>query len=311
MLTYYRSIGGKLHTVEGYDDGCWINVVTPSHEELVKVSRETGLSLELLQYPLDPDERSRFERDDDGQLLIVLQTSQRLGDGSDIPYDTVPLGILHTDHCLVTVCAQDNQVIRDIASGLLRQVRTAKKNRLTLQIFLRSAQRFLIDLRRIDKQIDATEDRLEHATRNKELLDLLKLEKSLVYFKTALKANELMMERLKRERLFDLYEDDQDLLNDVLIENLQAIEMTDISTNILTSTLTTFASIISNNVNQVVKILTITTILVAIPTLITSIFGMNVPLPDQEDPTMLWVVLGLAFGLSIGVALLFRRLRWF
>lgn len=176
---------------------------------------------------------------------------------------------------------------------------------------MRSAQRFLIDLRRIDKQIEATEDRLEHATRNKELLDLLKLEKSLVYFKTALKANELMMERLKRERLFDLYEDDQDLLNDVLIENLQAIEMTDISTNILTSTVGTFASIISNNVNQVVKILTITTILVAIPTLITSIFGMNVPLPDQEDPWMLWVILGIAFTMSGSIAFLFHRLRWF
>lgn len=309
MLTYYRSLGGKLTVIDGYVDGCWINVAAPNTDELLTVSRETGLPLDLLQYPLDPDERSRFERDEE-LILIVLQTSQRLGEDSDIPYDTVPLGILHTDHCVVTVCAQDNQVVRDVTSGLVRQVRTAKKNRLTLQIFLRSAQRFLIDLRRIDKQIDAAEDRLEHATRNKELLDLLKLEKSLVYFKTALKANELMMERLKRERLFDLYEDDQDLLNDVLIENLQAIEMTDISTNILSSTLGTFASIISNNVNAVVRILTVTTILVAIPTLITSIFGMNVPLPFQDRAWSVWVVLGLAFGLSIGVAFLFRRWRW-
>lgn len=311
MLTYYRSIGGKLVTVEDYTDGCWINAISPTPEELARVSRDTGLSLELLQYPLDPDERSRFEREDEGQLLIVLQTSQRLGEDSDIPYDTVPLGILHTDHCLVTVCAQDNQTIRDVTGGLVRQVRTAKKNRLTLQIFLRTAQRFLIDLRRIDRAIDQAEDRLEHATRNKELLDLLKLEKSLVYFKTALKSNELMMERLKRERLFDLYEDDQDLLNDVLIENLQAIEMTDISTNILTSTVGTFASVISNNVNAVVKILTITTILVAIPTLVTSIFGMNIPLPFQRNPEALFIVLGIAFGFSMMLGLLFRRLRWF
>jgi len=309
MLTYYRSIGGKLTVVDDYTDGCWINAISPTHEELLRVSRETGLALELLQYPLDPDERSRFERED-SHLLIVLQTSQRLGEDSDIPYDTVPLGILHTDHCLVTVCAQDNQVLRDVTGGLVRQVRTAKKNRLTLQIFLRSAQRFLIDLRRIDKAIDTAEDRLEHATRNKELLDLLKLEKSLVYFKTALKANELMMERLKRERLFDLYEDDQDLLNDVIIENLQAIEMTDISTNILASTLGTFASVINNNVNQVVRILTVTTILIAIPTLVTSIFGMNVPLPNQESHTMLWVVLGIAFSVSGMLAVLFRRWRW-
>lgn len=310
MLTYYRSIGGKLSVVDGYSDGCWIDATSPSSEELLRVHRETGLSLDLLHYPLDPDERARFERDDE-QILIVLQTSQRLGEDSDIPFDTVPLGILHNDHCIVTVCAQDNSSVRDVTGGLVRGVRTAKKNRLTLQIFLRSAQRFLLDLRRIDRAIDAAEDRLENATRNRELLDLLRLEKSLVYFKTALKANELMMERLKRERLFDLYEDDQDLLNDVLIENLQAIEMTDISTNILASTLGTFAAVISNNVNGVVKILTITTILVAIPTLVTSIFGMNVPLPFQRSPEGLWIVLGIAFALALLLALLFRRWRWF
>ena len=310
MLTYYRSIGGKLTVIDEYMDGCWINAVSPSPEELARVSRETDLSLELLQYPLDPDERSRFERED-SHLLIVLQTSQRLNEDADVPYDIIPLGILHTDHCIVTVSAQDNQVLRDVTGGLVRQVRTAKKNRLTLQIFLRAAQRFLIDLRRIDKQIDTVEDRLERATRNRELLDLLRLEKSLVYFKTALKANELMMARLKREHLFDLYEDDQDLLEDVLIENLQAIEMTDISTSILTRMMSTFASVISNNVNAVVKLLTTATILVAIPTLVTSIFGMNVPLPFQNETEALWIVLMIAFGISGMLALLFWRWRVF
>jgi len=310
MLTYFRSIGGKLTTLDEYTEGCWIHAVAPSPDELGRVSRETGLALDLLQYPPDPDERSRFERDGH-QFLIVLQTPQRLPDASDVPYDTVPLGILHTDHGLVTVCAQHNPVVDDVISGLVRQIHTTKKNRLTLQLLLRAAQRFLIDLRRIDRQIETVQDRLEHATRNQELLELLKLEKSLVYFKTALKANELMIERLKRERLFDQYQDDQALLDDVLIENLQAIEMTDISTNILTSTLGTFASVISNNVNSVVRVLTGTTILVAVPTLITSIFGMNVPLPNQEDARMLWVILGVAFGLSGLIALFFRRLRWF
>lgn len=310
MLTYYRSIGGKLQVVDGYVDGSWIHVTAPTAEELARVSRETGLDLDYLSYPLDPDERSRFERED-GQLLIIMQTSYRLGEDSDIPYDTVPLGILHTDHCLVTVCAKDNPVVNDVVSGLVRRVSTAKKNRLTLQLFLRNAQRFLIDVRQINKRVDTIEDRMETATRNKELMDLLKLEKSLVYFITGLKANEAMMERVKRDRIFEMYEEDSDLLDDVLIENLQAIEMASIASNILTSMAGAFASVISNNVNQVVKVLTVTTILVAIPTLVTSIFGMNIPLPFSESPEALWIVLGIASTLAATLAFLFYRWRVF
>ena len=310
MLTYYRSIGGKLNVVERYTDGCWVDVQRPSAEELAIVSRETGIEIDYLSYPLDPDERSRFERED-GQLLIIMQTSYRLGEESDIPFDTVPLGIMHTDHCLVTVCAQENPVIRDLVSGLMKTVHTAKKNRLTLQLFLRNAQRFLIDVRYINKQVDRTEDRLESSTQNKELLELLRLDKSLVYFMTALKANELMMERVKRDRIFEMYEEDADLLDDVLIENLQAIEMVGIASNILTSMSGTFASVINNNVNQVVKLLTVTTILVAIPTLITGVFGMNVPIPLQTHPYMFGVVLALMFGVSGLLAFLFYKWRLF
>ena len=310
MLTYYRSIGGKLNVVERYIHGCWVDVQRPSAEELAIVSRETGIEIDYLSYPLDPDERSRFERED-GQLLIIMQTSYRLGEESDIPFDTVPLGLMHTDHCLVTVCAQENPVVRDIVSGLMKTVHTAKKNRLTLQLFLRNAQRFLIDVRQINKQVDRTEDRLESSTQNKELLELLRLEKSLVYFMTALKANELMMERVKRDRIFEMYEEDADLLDDVLIENLQAIEMVGIASNILTSMSGTFASVINNNVNQVVKLLTVTTILVAIPTLITGVFGMNVPIPLQAHPYMFGVVLALMFGVSGLLAFLFYKWRLF
>ena len=310
MLTYYRSIGGKLNIVDKFTVGCWVDVQRPSAEELAIVSRETGIEIDYLSYPLDPDERSRFERED-GQLLIIMQTSYRLGEDSDIPFDTVPLGIMHTDHCLVTVCAQENPVVRDIVSGLMKTVHTAKKNRLTLQLFLRNAQRFLIDVRQINKQVDRAEDRLESSTQNKELLELLRLEKSLVYFITALKANELMMERVKRDRIFEMYEEDADLLDDVLIENLQAIEMVGIASNILTSMSGTFASVINNNVNQVVKLLTVTTILVAIPTLITGVFGMNVPIPLQERPYMFVVVLALMFGMSGLLAFLFYRWKLF
>lgn len=307
MLTYYRSVGGKLTTLDTYSDGCWIDAQAPSAEELARVARETGLDLDYLSYPLDPDERARFEREDN-QLLIIMQTSYRLDEDSDIPYDTVPLGILHNDHCVVTVCSMANPVVKDVLSGLVRQVSTGKKNRLTLQLFLRSAQRFLIDVRHINKQVDRTEDKLENATRNQELLELLKLEKSLVYFMTGLRANEAMMERVKRDRIFELYEEDRDLLDDVLIENLQAIEMVGIASNILTSMAGAFASIISNNVNQVVKFLTISTILIAIPTLITGIFGMNVPLPYQDKA---WMTLAVFAFMALALALVVWLMkRW-
>ncbi|MDK2011548.1 MULTISPECIES: magnesium transporter CorA family protein [unclassified Deinococcus] len=309
MLTYHTAVGGQLLTLDTYTDGCWARATAPTPDELARLSRDTGLDLDLLQYPLDPDERSRIERDGPN-LLIVLQTPQRLDGSSDIPYDTIPVGILHTPQCLVTICAQDNEVVNDVVRGLVRPVRTDQRSRLTLQILLRAAQRFLIDLRRIDRAIDGAEDRLEKATRNAELLALMRLEKSLVYFKTGLKANELMIERLTRDRLFAQRDDDQEMLDDVLIEHRQAIEMTDISSNILTSTMGTFASIISNNVNGVVRLLTVSTILVNIPTLVTSALGMNVPLPNQDDPRMLPVILGVALGLSGLTALMFRRLGW-
>lgn len=310
MLTYYRSIGGKLNTLDGYTDGCWINAADPTPEELARVSRETGLDLDYLSYPLDPDERSRFEREEE-QLLIIMQTSYRLPEDSDIPYDTVPLGILHNDHCIVTVCAlPENPVIKDVLNGLVRRVSTVKKNRLTLQLFLRNAQRFLIDVRQINKRVDAIEDKLENSQQNRELLNLLKLEKSLVYFMTGLKANEAMMERVKRDRIFEMYEEDSDLLDDVLIENLQAIEMATIASNILTSMAGAFASVISNNVNQVVKVLTVTTILVAIPTLVSGFFGMNVSgLPFHDNPYGFWLVMIVAAALATVIAVLFYRLR--
>ncbi|WP_291426963.1 magnesium transporter CorA family protein [Deinococcus sp.] len=312
MLTYYRSIGGKLTTLSSYTEGCWINAAAPTPEELARVSRETGLDLDYLSYPLDPDERSRFERDE-GQLLIIMQTSYRLPEESDIPYDTVPLGILHTDHCLVTVCSlEENPVVKDVLSGLVRRVSTVKRNRLTLQLFLRNAQRFLIDVRQINKRVDAIEDKLENSQQNRELLDLLKLEKSLVYFMTGLKANEAMMERVKRDRIFEMYEEDADLLDDVLIENLQAIEMATIASNILTSMAGAFASVISNNVNQVVKVLTVTTILVAIPTLVSGFFGMNVEgLPFHSNPAGFWLVMAVATALAGVIAWLFYKWKIF
>lgn len=311
MLTYYRSVGGKLTTIESYTDGCWINATDPTIEELARVSRETGLDIDVLSYPLDPDERSRYEREE-GELLIIMQTSYRLRDeDADAPYDTVPLGILHTDHCIVTICAIENPLIRDVVSGFVRRISTVKKNRLTLQLFLRNAQRFLIDIRQINRDVERIEDRLENSTRNEELLDLLNFEKSMVYFITALKANEAMMERVKRDRIFNMYEDDGDLLDDVLIENLQAIEMATITSNVLGSMMGAFASVISNNVNAVMKTLTVVSAIFLPLTFMAGIWGMNFEyMPELNKPWGYGMALSSMLTVAAAMVWYFKRREW-
>ena len=309
MIEYYRSVRGAVTRLGDYAPGCWVNVVAPTPDELTYLTEQRGVPLDYLLYSLDLDERPRFERDDE-YVLIVMQTSFSFGGEADVPFDTLPLGIIHTPSALVTVSTAQNPVLEEFKSGRIRNVSTVKRNRFTMQIFLRVAQRYLIDLKQINRQVDAIETRLETSTRNRELLGLLRFEKSLVYFKTALKANELMMERIRRDRVFEMYPDDHDLFEDVLIENLQAIEMTDIATTILVSMMGAFASVISNNVNAVVKVLTVATIMVAIPTWITGVFGMNVSLPLQERPWAFTLVIVLCLVSSAALLVWFRLKRW-
>jgi magnesium transporter len=308
MLEFLRASDGALAKIDGYKPGCWINVVAPTPEEITWLQQTLGVPVDFLTYPLDIDERSRFEKDGEFSL-IIFQTSAPLADAYDIPFDTIPVGIIHTKECLLTVCSSEVPVIKEfIRSG--RNISTVKKNRLTLQLFLRNAQRFLADLRHLNRSIDETQTRLQDSTRNRELLELLRLEKNLVYFMTALKSNEVMMERLRREQLFEMFPADQDLLNDVLIENLQAIEMTQIATNITSSMTEAFASIISNNVNSVMKLLAIATILTAVSTFVTSLYGMNVPLPFQNSPFAFLGILGLSLVLTSAILLVLWRRRW-
>jgi len=309
MIEYYRSVRGILERLEAYQAGCWVNVVTPTPDELTHLSQHYGVPMDYLLYSLDLDERPRFERDGEF-VLIVMQTSFAFGEAADVPFDTLPLGIIHTPAAIVTVSTRVNPVLEEVKAGRIRGLSTVKRNRFTMQIFLRVAQRYLLDLRQINRQVDAIETKLETSTRNRELLALLRFEKSLVYFKTALKANELMMERIRRDRVFEMYPDDHDLFEDVLIENLQAIEMTDIATNILVSMMGAFASVISNNVNAVVKVLTVATIMVAIPTWITGVFGMNVALPLQERSWAFFLIIGLCAVSAGSLLLWFRLKRW-
>lgn len=296
--------------IEEPTDGCWINLIDPTTDEIDSI-KAMGIPADFLTYPLDLDERSRTEREDDGTTLILLRIPFFQGEKLDVPYTSIPLGIILTEKMIITVCKRHNVVIDEMLRTRIRGISTGKRNRLVLRILLLTATQFLTYLREINHTTELLEDRLQASMRNNEVLELLKYQKSLVYFTTALRSNELMMERLQKTPLFHRYPEDEDLLEDVLTENQQAIEMVAISGNILSSMMDAFASIISNNLNVVMKFLASITIVMSIPTIVTSYFGMNVTIPYANHPmAYLWII-GLFVAFSLFTIFIFIKRDWF
>jgi magnesium transporter len=306
MITIYKSIEHELRTIEEPVVSSWLNVIQPTPAEISRLI-ELGIPQDYITYSLDIDERARTERED-SEHLILLRISYFEGESADIPYITIPLGIILTDHYIVTICRQENEVVEEMTR--LKDLSTVKRNRFVLRLLLRAATHYLTHLRQITKAVDALEDQLQQSTRNKEVLALLKYQKSLTLFTTALKSHELMMKRLQQSQMFRAFEEDEDLLEDVLTETQQAIEMTNISSNILSSMMDAFASIISNNLNTVMKFLASITIIVSLPTLITSYYGMNVRLPFDDHVLASIGILLLAVAVTALVGIIFWKRDW-
>jgi len=222
-------------------------------------------------------------------------------------YITMPLAIVSVKDVIITVCLIDTPVLQHIKSGRMKDFCTYKKTRFILQIFYRVATQFLWYLRSINRQSESIEDRLHVSQKNKELFELLELQKSLVYFTTSLRSNEVVFEKMLRTEKVKRYPDDEDLLEDVIIENKQAMEMANIYSGILGGMVDTFASVISNNLNIVMKFLATVTIVMSIPTMIASFYGMNVPLPGNQNPYGFYIVLGVALLIAGVVALIFHK----
>ena len=306
MITIYKNLENKLLTVPEPSVGCWLNVIQPNSEEIARLI-ELGIPQDYITYSLDIDERARTERED-GEQLILIRVSFFKGQSADIPYITIPLGIILTDHYIVTICREENDVLQEMTR--LKDLSTVKRNRFVLRLLLRAATRYLNHLNQITKAVDALEDQLQLSTRNKEVLELLKYQKSLTLFTTALKSHELMMKRLQQSQMFRAYEEDLDLLEDVLTETQQAIDTTNIASNILSSMMDAFASIISNNLNGVMKFLASITIVVSLPTMIASFYGMNVKLPFENHPYAFLGTAALAIVVTTIVGIIFWRRDW-
>ncbi|EHQ87946.1 magnesium transporter CorA family protein [Desulfosporosinus youngiae] len=298
MLAVYNTSDNMIVNTNKLDEkGSWINMINPTEDEISLVIKATGIEDYFIRDVLDDEERPRIETENN-QILVIINVP--IIQDAAVIYETIPLGIILTDNHIVTVCLQDVDVLKDFVHGKIRGLETYKKTRFLFQILYKSALLYLTLLREIDKKTNEIELALHKAMKNKELFRLLNLQKSLVYFTTSLKSNEKVMEKMLRTKVLKVYEEDHDLLEDVIIENKQALEMAETYSNISTSMMDAFASIISNNLNMVMKFLASITIILALPTMLASFFGMNVKIPLQTSDYGFAIVVGMSVILCFG-----------
>lgn len=310
MFTIYRWEGGALKEVPELTGACWINLADPSTEEIARAQELTRVPREFLTDPLDKDERPRLEIDE-GVTLLIVHVPYHEPHENLIPFHTLPLGIVLTDSHVITICNRQTPVTSTFLDQIRRVCPPDDQFRFAFQILWHSAILYLRYLRDVRQRADMVEQDLHESISNEALMRLLNIEKSLVYFTTSLKANDILIGRLEHTRQLDIPDKDLDILEDVAVEYRQALEMATIHSNILTGTLDTFASIISNNLNNVMKYLTSITIVLMLPTLVASIYGMNIELPLQHSPYAFMMLMGLSILISILVALVLVRRRYF
>ena len=304
MLSIYKTINGKMTRLDSVQDGCWVNLTYPSEDELNTVAVTLGVEPSFLRAALDEEETSRIDTED-GQTLIIIDVPSVEKDDA-VVYSTLPLGIIVTQKHIITVCLKETSILKDFQDGLVRNAETQKRTSFILYMLLQVAKRFLQYLKQIDKIYNYMERQLYKSQRNKELIQLLDLEKSLVYFNTSLKANEVTLEKILRGRIITLYEEDHDLLEDVLIEVRQAIEMANIYSSIISGMMDAFASVISNNLNVIMKVLTSITILLTIPNIIFGFYGMNITTGLPLDHFW-WIPLAVAAVAIVIAGILLKR----
>ena len=312
MVSCYVSEQNRLVKKDTLCEGAWIPLISPDETDLFALSEHYGIDPDVLRAALDPDERSRIESDEGYTMVLVNIPTVEAKSDKEL-YNTIPLSVILTKTAVITVCSEDTLVLQPFLEGRVKDFHTQMKSRFVLQILYRTASLYLYYLRQIDKKTDEVEGKLQRSTRNHELFELLKLEKSLLYFTTALRSNEAVLEKLFRNDLVKQYPDDADLLSDVIVENKQAIEMAAIHTGVLNGMMDAFGSVISNNLNFVMKVLSIVTIIMAIPTMIFSAFGMNLNFGSSFAGST-WgflSVVAASVGLSALVAFLFVKMKMF
>lgn len=314
MKQTFLSTALEFKEIETFEPGAWINLVNPTQEESAQLAEQFGIDISDLRAPLDIEETSRISVEDDYTLIIVdVPTYEERNNKSY--YVTIPLGIIVTDQVVITTCLEQLNLFDNFYNRRIRNFYTFMKTRFVFQILYRNAELFLSALRTIDRQSDKIEAQLESATRNAQLIDMMELEKSIVYLKASLKFNERIVKKLSSSTSsLKKYIEDEDLLEDTLIETQQAIEMAGIYENVLNAMTETTASIISNNQNTIMKTLALMTMALDIPTVIFSAYGMNFQnnwMPLNGLPHAFWYIVSIAAALSAFVVIYFIRKKWF
>ena len=295
----------EFQEIREFKKGSWINLVNPSENEIKKVCENINIPEDFIRDALDYEEKARIDKEeDDNTILFVVDVPiSEKGEENEI-YTTMPLGmIVVRDEFFLTVSLRKNKIIEGFEKRKIKNFQTYKKTRFIFQILYLNLSYYLNYLKQINKETEIAEYILKNSMQNKELLKLLSLEKSLVYFTTSLKSNEIVMEKTLRGKIVKLYEEDEEILEDAITENRQAIEMAQIYSNILNGTMDAYASIISNNLNGVMKFLTSITIILAVPTMISSFWGMNVKLPFENSPMGFLIMVLIAIIMTIAVTL--------
>ncbi|MED4400416.1 magnesium transporter CorA family protein [Metabacillus fastidiosus] len=312
MIEYFvTNAEMKLEKIDGIVRGCWINIVSPTEEEIILIGKQLNIPIDFLKDPLDDEERSRIEKEDDKALIIADFPFMTHDDVGFPIYDTIPMGMIITNDHFITISLRETPILDDFKNNRIRGFYTNKKTRFALQILFSISSYYLKYLKQINKKTNEIERELHQSMKNKELYSFLALEKSLVYFTTSLKSNKVVLDKMLRLNHLKMYEEDKDLLDDVIIENTQAIEMADTYSSILSGMMDAFASVISNNLNIVMKFLTSITLILSFPTMVASIYGMNIDLPFQNSPYAFFITMGMAVFLSSLTTVIFWKKKFF
>ena len=312
MVKFFLSGDNRApEQIETFKSGCWVDLVNPSDDECEDVAAVTGISEDMLKAALDEEDRARTEFDDGNAMFIVDCPLIEENDEGGDDYTTIPLAVIYNDKCIVTVCLKGNTVLKDFITGR-EKINTPERVHFLLTFMLNNAKRFLYYLKQIDRKTHRIQSEMERTMRNTEIIQLLDLQNSLVYFSTSLNSNERVHEKLFKVEGVATKEEYLDLYDDVIIESRQAIETCNIYKNILSVTMDAYGSVISNNANDTMKKLTIITILLAIPTMIAGFWGMNMPVPWEKDVTFaetgwFWLMVGLAVILTGVIGFLLLR----